>query len=98
MLSYTNGEIDAVSQKGATFVSLEAIKPKALEVIRANDTTGKPVDMIGRVAKRDEGMLIIGNAECQRERSDLLVRKRETLCFGCYAFVHLAKECLNPLC
>ena len=42
-----NGAVEAVSLRGVTIVTLEAIKPEALKEVKADDTTGKPVGMIG---------------------------------------------------
>ena len=54
MLLCRNGAIEAVPLTGVTIVTLEAMKPEALEEIRADDTTGKPVGMIGGVAKKED--------------------------------------------
>ena len=46
--------IEAIPLKGVMIVTLEAMKPEVLEGIRADDTTGKPVGMIGGVAKKED--------------------------------------------
>ena len=51
-----NGAIEAVTLRGVTIITLEAIKPEALEVIRADGTTEKPVSMIGEVAKKEDAL------------------------------------------
>ena len=70
-----NGAVEAVPLRGLTIATLEAMKPEALEEIWADDTTGKPVGMIERVAekedtlqdllmqRKDEVMLRISEAE-----------------------------------
>ena len=90
MLLCMNGAVEAVPLRGVTIVTLEAMKPEALEEIRADVTTGKPVGMIGRVAmkedtlrdlllqRKDEAMLRISEAEALsgRGQTHLVVKER----------------------
>ena len=50
------GAVEAVPLRRVKIVTLEAMKPEALKEIRADDTTGKPVGMIGRVAKKEDAL------------------------------------------
>ena len=73
MLSCMNNAIEAVTLRGVTTITLEAMKSEALEAIRADDTTGKPVGTIVKkkevtlqdilLRRRDMGMLYISEAE-----------------------------------
>ena len=106
-----NGPIEAVPLRGVTIVTLEAMKPKALHVIRADDTTGKPVGMIeggneereysprSSPAKESRGNVSYKrNRSPNRVRSDSSGSEGEKLCFECHNSEHLARECPNPLC
>ena len=75
MLLCINGTVEAVSLRGVTIITLEAMKPEALDEIRADDTTGKPVGMIGGVAKKEDNTL----------QELLLQRKDEVLLCICEA-------------
>ena len=106
-----NGPIEAVPLRGVTIVTLEAMKPKALHVIRADDTTGKPVGMIeggneerGYSPRSSPAKESRGNVSYKRNRSPNRVRsdssgsEGEKLCIEYHNSEHLARECLNPLC
>ena len=87
-----NYAVDVVLLRGVTIVTLEAMKSEALEVIRADITTGKPVDLVGKVAKKEvtlqdlflqrkyEGMLLIGRAEALTSsgQTHLVVKERSS--------------------
>ena len=69
-----NRAIEAVPLKGVTIVTLKAMKPEALEVIRADDTTEKPVEGVAKkedtlqailLQRKDEVMLHISEVEAR---------------------------------
>ena len=108
LLLCMNGVIEAVPLRGVTIVTLEAMIPEALKVIRANDTTGKPVGMIEGVAKKESTLqdiflqrknkVMLHISEVKVLRTDSSGSKRENLCFECHNSEHLARECPNPFC
>ena len=110
MLLYTNDAVKIVPLRGITIVALDAMKPEALQAVRAGDAIKKkPQSAIEGVAKKEVTLQDILNKKRENAsyrqgrspnwvRSDTSGSKGEKLCFVCHDFEHLARECPNPLC